>query len=195
MPRSGGRGRKLVQRSFEWMPSRVCRRVGRLSLDWRAKLRHALRQVYFSMKTESIKNKEGQWRRWWSSRLVQMRTGLHAMENPPSRSVDSSPLHVGSSPPHAGESLVARAVGAVVISPAFQRGVGATNNTPESRRDGAHLVGLYRLRKIDQSKVLYQGTTSVGPQMSQNEGRALQAAEKLNPEGDGGFNPHVKPIE
>jgi hypothetical protein len=24
---------------------------------------------------------------------------------------------------------------------------------------------------------------------------ALQAAEKLNPEGDGGFNPRIKPIE
>ena len=30
-----------------------------------------------------------------------------------------------------------RAGGAVVISPALQRGVGKTNNYPESRRDGA----------------------------------------------------------
>jgi hypothetical protein len=33
---------------------------------------------------------------------------------------------------------VARATGAVVISPALQRGVVATNNFPESRRDGAY---------------------------------------------------------
>jgi hypothetical protein len=33
---------------------------------------------------------------------------------------------------------VARAVGAVVISPALQRGVGETNHFPESRRDGAY---------------------------------------------------------
>ncbi|MFZ1086656.1 MAG: glycosyltransferase family 39 protein [Terracidiphilus sp.] len=37
-----------------------------------------------------------------------------------------------------GQRPVARAVGAMVNSPAFQHGVGAINNLPESRRDGAH---------------------------------------------------------
>jgi hypothetical protein len=45
----------------------------------------------------------------------------------------------GEGKPGIGESpKVARAVGAGVISPALQRGVGVTNNLPESRRDGAH---------------------------------------------------------
>jgi hypothetical protein len=38
-----------------------------------------------------------------------------------------------------------------------------------------------------------QGTTSVVPQTQ--ETRALQAAEKLNAEGGGGFNPRIKPTE
>ena len=43
---------------------------------------------------------------------------------------------------------VARAVGAEVISPALQRGVGATNNLPESRRDGAYTARLIRIAVV-----------------------------------------------
>jgi 5'-phosphate synthase pdxT subunit len=42
-------------------------------------------------------------------------------------------------------SIVARAVGAAVISPALQRWVGETDNFPESRRDGAHALPLTSL--------------------------------------------------
>jgi tRNA (guanine37-N1)-methyltransferase len=48
---------------------------------------------------------------------------------------------------------------------------------------------------LNRSQALYQGTTSVVPHTPQDDCAALQAAEKLNAEGDGGFNPRVKPIE
>jgi hypothetical protein len=40
-----------------------------------------------------------------------------------------------------------------------------------------------------------QGTTLVVLQMAHSDFPALQAAEKLDPEGGGGFNPRIKPTE
>ena len=50
-------------------------------------------------------------------------------------------------------------------------------------------------KEPNQSDVLYQGTTSVVPQMPLDEGRTLQAAEKLNSEGGWGSNSRIRPTE
>ena len=52
-----------------------------------------------------------------------------------------------------------------------------------------------RANRSDSENALYQGTTSVVPQKPQKETGALAPAEKLKPEGGGGFNPRIKLAE